>query len=480
LAAFPLAAGGGALAQRAAPFAEKALKPALMDLAGEAGQIRLATSAEKQVIHDTRRAIRANMPARPKYADAARAATADLLENGIPYHGSSTGKYPRGGQPYSSTLEEAPRTIVGKMGEPQGISLSYSPDLYSDAGMFTEWPEDYYIHLYRKEAKLTNLANEIRSSPKFRNAVEGYQWKYGHLPPERQPPIRDYLYSVEPKVTQFLEAVDSRLMHAKYQRIHPPMARTQVIWRPGVRPEDQIIDEITPEGKKVMRQAYVKALDWAMENPSSRRAVLTTLEQNIIASDMNLVPMHNTMLNAWEVGLHESGNMRKFNQILTKQLEDQGYIGILYHPHRGWKYMKEWLEMGAPKEGSKGLTMLQHGERELKIFDSKNVMHIDLRDWNDRAINRMWNKELLDDTDILQQAGISEKYYRKAGSGRLQRLHEARESRIDPAMDPSMAGNYSQIDLNSATIQRMRKYWTQADQQEMERILSKRMVVTGE
>lgn len=317
------------------------------------------------------------------------------------------------------------RTSALKVGEPSGVSISAKPSVASG---FAKWGEgeqellqgardealdsvQSILEKHNAKSKYYNIADQI-NNPGYKSWIvtEDLDKIKASNPDDYNKLIEDIKGWSE---------INDRL------NAGPPIARVMPMY--GGVPEEKILRISNPEHQEVIKSSYEEALKkFVNENP------------NFVFGESGgegYMPTKEGFIDE----LRYSDSMRKkFNDILSGTMQEKGYKGLLYTPQR-------------------------YGEYELKMFDPKDIMALDVRRIDDPTLSKLFKsdydepigkgakklgewteasygkpahlKELYRDIDV---DSILKNLYEARYEGKSMRELEKRPFKLDPSNKPDV------------------------------------------
>lgn len=185
----------------------------------------------------------------------------------------------------------------------------------------------------------------------------------------------------------------------------------------GGPPEEVILNSVNPAHQEILRDAYAAAVRSMGESGELKRSYNMHGEAPFRYSDL-------------KDNLIMGGKQDEFNKLLTENLMDRGYKGVLHSPHR-------------------------YGtERELQMFRGEDVLHIDEFDYQSPDVQRLWaHKAEPGKFNELLSAGHTEK---RTANPAMQGLHRERQRLWDEVTEGALPGHkpgalgmiYKDVDLD--------------------------------
>lgn len=225
---------------------------------------------------------------------------------------------------------------IGNVGEPRGISLSYDPAVSRHFAKenLQEYPgralANKASHLDYKAGKIADKVDaalaKIPGETEVPESVVAQTFKAKKY--------YDIAAKLRDKARELPASIGDR---KKINRMLPMFEGA---------PEQNVLIATKPEHGKILNDAYTKAANRMLElYPKLRKEVIKgrkfyeALEKATPQFTKDFDDIH---------------PVRQFNELLTEELQSQGYKGLLHSPHR-------------------------YSEYELRMFDPKDVIHLDKR-----------------------------------------------------------------------------------------------------
>lgn len=244
------------------------------------------------------------------------------------------------------------RTSALKVGEPSGVSISAKPSVASG---FAKWGEGEQELLQgaRDEAldSVQSILEKHNAKSMYYNIADqinnpGYKsWKVTEdLDKIKASNPDDYNKLIE-DIKGWSE-INDRL------NAGPPIARVMPMY--GGVPEEKILRISNPEHQEVIKSSYEEALKkFLSEDPEA---------MSRITGYGGRPPTRSKFL---EELRYDDALRKKFNDILSGTMQEKGYKGLLYTPQR-------------------------YDEYELKMFDPKDIMALDVRRVDDPTLSKLF------------------------------------------------------------------------------------------
>jgi hypothetical protein len=270
----------------------------------------------------------------PEDPIAERKLVSDLVRKGTFYHGRGT--YPEARlteselitRHYGKEIPQAPTLALARekahnLGEFVGSSLSTSADV---AGGFA-----------RKHQNLSDQLNPLYVKT-MKEMTEAYNAHNNSLGNELSLKLNEI---------------------PKY--ISQPIKIARVTPLYGGPPEEKLLYGWEEESGRVLQEIYREAVQDRTKDIIARDQAgknVTQEEYDFLASPRYFTFKQTIKDADWGDVTDESSDLFQFNKAITEKALERGYKGILYHPKRGG-----------------------YDELELKMFDPKDVLILDTRDW---------------------------------------------------------------------------------------------------